>query len=100
MLNLLNRNGMTVKTQCINFEIAKQLEEFITKKTGRLERHLKADDELEIRLTVIKPQTHTNKEAEVKLGSLFVKKTADSFEEALSTCFDALESGLERRKNN
>lgn len=89
---------MTVRTQCINFEIARQLEEFITKKTGRLERHLKAEDEVEIRLRVIKPQTHDNKEAEVRIGDLFAKKTADSFEEAISDCLEALDKGLEKRK--
>lgn len=90
---------MTVKTQCINFEIAKQLEDFITKKTNRLERHLRADDEVEIRLTVIKPQTHDNKEAEVRIAGLFAKKTADTFEEAIATCLEALEGQLEKRKN-
>lgn len=89
---------MTVKTQCINFEIAKQLEEFIAKKTGRLERHLKPEDEVLIRLRVIKPQTHDNKEAEVMIGDLFAKKTADTFEEAIADCFEALNQGLEKRK--
>lgn len=89
---------MTVKTQCINFEIAKQLEEFIAKKTGRMERQLKAEDEVEIRLRVIKPQTHDNKEVEVKIGDLFAKKTADTFEEAIADCLEALEKGLEKRK--
>lgn len=89
---------MNVKTECINFEIAKQLEDFIAKKMGRLERHLQASDEVVIRLRVIKPQTHDNKEAEVKIGDLFAKKNADTFEEAISNCLDALESGLEKRK--
>lgn len=90
---------MKVRTECINFEIAKQLEDFIAKKMGRLERHLQANDEVEIRLRVIKPQTHTNKEAEVKISGLFAKKEADTFEEAISACLEALESGLEKRKN-
>lgn len=89
---------MKVRTQCVNFEIAKQLEEFISKKTSRLERQLKPEDEVEIRLRVIKPQTHDNKEAEVRIGELFAKKTADSFEEAISDCLDALDKGLEKRK--
>lgn len=89
---------MNVKTECINFEIAKQLEDFIAKKMGRLERHLQANDEVEIRLTVIKPQTHQNKEAEVRIADLFAKKTADSFEEAITACLEALNGQIEKRR--
>lgn len=89
---------MKAKTQCINFEIAKQLEEFISKKLSRLERRLRPDDEVEIRLTVIKPQTHQNKEAEVRIADLFAKKTADTFEEAITDCLEALDGQIEKRR--
>lgn len=90
---------MKVNIQPVNFEIAKQLEDFIEKKLNRFARHLHEDDLVDIRLSVVKPQTQNNKEANITIGSMFAKKTADSFEEAISSCIDALETQLEKRKN-
>ena len=50
-------------------------------------------------MSVIKPQTNANKEVKIRIAGLFAEKTADSFEEALDACLNALESQLERRKN-
>ena len=46
-----------------------------------------------------------NKEASVKLmvppaADLFASKTADTFEEAIDLCLEALESQLEKNKNS
>jgi len=91
---------MNVTINAVNFEIAKQLEDFIDKKMNRFARHLDAEDKVEIRMSVVKPQTNLNKEVKVRIGGLFAEKTADSFEEGLDACLAALESQLERRKNN
>lgn len=91
---------MNLTINAINFEIAKQLEDFIDKKMNRFARHLNADDKVEIRMSVVKPQTNLNKEVKVRIAGLFAEKTADSFEEALDACLNALESQLEKRKNN
>ena len=90
---------MNVTINAVNFEIAKQLEDFIEKKMNRFERHLNANDKVEIRMSVVKPQTNQNKEVKVRIGGLFAEKTADSFEEGLDACLSALEGQLERRKN-
>jgi len=91
---------MNLTINAVNFEIAKQLEDFIDKKMNRFARHLSADDKVEIRMSVVKPQTNLNKEVKVRIAGLFAEKTADSFEEALDACLNALESQLEKRKNN
>jgi len=91
---------MNLTINAINFEIAKQLEDFIDKKMNRFARHLNADDKVEIRMSVVKPQTNLNKEVKVRIAGLFAEKTADTFEEALDACLNALESQLEKRKNN
>lgn len=89
---------MKVNIQAVNFEIAKQLNDYIAKKTSRFERHLKDDDELMIKLTLVKRETAMNKEAQVRVGNLFAEKVCDTFEEAISNCIEALDGQLERRK--
>lgn len=91
---------MKLNVQAINFEIAKQLDEFINKKTARFGRHLREDDELSIRLSVVKPATNLNKQADVRIGDLFASKTCDTFEQAISEALDALDARIEKRKEN
>ena len=90
---------MTLSIKAVNFEMAKPLEDFIDKKLSRFGRHLNADDNVEVRMSVIKPQTNMNKEVKVRVGGLFAEKVADTFEEGIDACLSALESQLERRKN-
>ena len=90
---------MTISINAVNFEMAKPLEDFIEKKMNRFGRHLNADDKVEIRMSVIKPQTNQNKEVKVRIAGLFAEKTADTFEEGLDACLSALEGQLEKRKN-
>ena len=90
---------MTLTINAVNFETAKPLEDFIEKKMSRFGRHLNADDKVEIRMSVVKPQTNDNKEVKVRIAGLFAEKTADTFEEGLDACLSALEGQLERRKN-
>lgn len=83
----------------VNFEMAKPLEDFIEKKLNRFARHLSADDKVEIRMSVIKPQTNMNKEVKMRIAGMFAEKTADTFEDGIDACLAALEGQLERRKN-
>ena len=83
----------------VNFEMAKPLEDFIEKKMSRFGRHLNEDDKVEIRMSVIKPQTNQNKEVKIRIAGMFAEKTADTFEEGIDGCLAALETQLERRKN-
>ena len=90
---------MNLTINAVNFEMAEKLEQFIEKKMNRFDRHLNADDKVEIRMSVIKPQTNLNKEVKVRIAGLFAEKIADSFEEGLDACLNALEGQLERHKN-
>jgi ribosomal subunit interface protein len=83
----------------VNFEMAKPLEDFIEKKMSRFGRHLNEDDKVEIRMSVVKPQTNQNKEVKIRIAGMFAEKTADTFEEGIDGCLAALETQLERRKN-
>lgn len=94
---------MEIKIKAIHFDITEKLTAFINKKMDKLARRFDAIAEADISLKVIKPETSMNKEASLRLSipaadDLFASKTADSFEEAIDLCIDALEKGLEKNK--
>lgn len=94
---------MKLNTQAVNFEIAERLEKYIEKKTRRYEKLLPAEAELEIRMTVVKPETNLNKEVNIRIigmgAEIFAQKTCDSFEQAIDESLDALNRQLEKRKD-
>lgn len=95
---------METKIKAIHFDISDKLVEFINKKIDKMTRRFEAVTEAEVTLKVVKPETAMNKEAGVKMiipqaSDLFASKTADTFEEAIDLCLDALERQLEKNKN-
>ncbi len=94
---------MEVRIQAIHFEIAERLEAFINKKVDRLARRYDTIDYVDVNLKVIKPETAMNKEAVIKVivpqhGEIFTSKTANTFEEAVDLCLEAVERQLEKAK--
>lgn len=95
---------MEAKIKAIHFDISEKLVNFINKKIDKLARRFDAVTEASVTLKVVKPETAMNKEAGVKLSvppadDLFAFKTANTFEEAVDLCLDALERQLEKNKN-
>lgn len=95
---------MEVKIKAIHFDITDKLVAFINKKVDKLSRRFEAITEVEVTLRVVKPETANNKEAGIKLlvppaADLFASKVADSFEEAIDNCLEALEPQLEKNKS-
>lgn len=95
---------MEVKIKAIHFDISDKLVAFINKKTDKISRRFEAITEIEVTLRVVKPETANNKEASVKLtipqsADLFASKVADTFEEAIDNCLEALEPQLEKNKD-
>ena len=94
---------MKLIAKAVNFEIAAHLEKYIEKKTRRYEKLLPPSAELEIRMTVVKPETNLNKETAIRiLGvgmELFAQKVCDTFEEGIDDCLEAVEKQLEKRKD-
>ena len=94
---------MKLYTKAVNFEIAERLEKHIEKKTKRYEKLLPESAEMEIQLTVIKPETNLNKETHVRVvgsgAELFAQKVCDTFEQGVDDCLDAIEKQLEKRKD-
>ncbi len=96
---------MEVKIKAIHFDATAKLEEFINKKAQRLARRNEEVTEFNVTLEVVKPKTSMNKEAAIKLiipnrEDLFASKVADTFEEAVDLCIDALERQLEKFDKN
>ena len=94
---------MDLRIQAIHFDIADRLSDFINKKAERLARRFPAITDFEATLRVVKPETAMNKEAVIKVNipqdELVATKVADSFEEAVDLCLEAIERQLEKRKN-
>lgn len=96
---------METKIKAIHFDISERLTSFINKKAEKMARRFEAIAEIEVTLKVVKPETAMNKEASVRMvaptaADLFASKTADTFEEAVDLCMDALERKLEKNKNS
>lgn len=94
---------MEVNIKAIHFDITEKLLSFTNKKIEKLARRFDYLSDVNVNYTLVKPETAKNKEAGVEVhvpgsGKLFASKTADSFEEALDLCLDALERQLERTK--
>ena len=94
---------MKLNTKAVNFEIAERLEKHIAKKTKRYEKLLPESAEMEIQLTVVKPETNLNKETHVRVvgvgGELFAQKVCDTFEQGVDDCLEAIEKQIEKQKD-
>ncbi len=93
---------MELRIQSINFEATEQLKGFVEKKIKKLEKFSGNLIQTEVLLKVIKPETAKNKEASVKInlknGEAFASKVADTFEEAIDLCAEALEKQIRKTK--
>ena len=89
---------MDIRIQSIHFDASEQLEAFVQKKVSKLEQYFDGIILAEVIMKVVKPETAQNKNASVKLkiknGDLFAEKTADTFEEAIDECAEALSKQL------
>jgi len=93
---------MKLRIQSINFDATATLESYINKKTSKLDKFFDEIINVEVYLKVVKPETATNKEAEIKISipnvDFFASKTCDSFEEAVDLTIDALEKQIRKYK--
>jgi len=96
---------MEVKINAIHFDATEKLNDFINKKVDKLAKKNELVSTAEIILKVVKPETAMNKEASVRLTvprseDLFASKVADTFEEAIDNCMDALKKQLEKGRRD
>lgn len=94
---------MEIRIQAIHFDASQKLEESINRKAERLARRFATISLIDVTLKVVKPETAMNKEAIVKAvvpqqDDMIADKTADTFEEAIDMCLEAIERQLEKVK--
>ncbi len=93
---------METRIQTIHFDASEQLKNFIQKKVSKLEQYFDGILLSDVILKVVKPETANNKHASIRLkiknGECFAEKIADSFEESIDVCVEALEKQLLRFK--
>lgn len=86
---------MELRIQSVNFDATDKLEAYIGKKSKKLKRFFDDFLTMDIYLKVIKPETASNKQAEIKATApgveFFASKTRDTFEEAIDLCLEAIE---------
>ena len=95
---------METTINAVHFDISERLTQFAERKADRLARRYVDLMAIDVTLRVVKPETAMNKEAVVKaevpgVPEIVATKTADSFEEAIDLCMDALDHQLERVKD-
>ncbi|MBQ7689906.1 MAG: ribosome-associated translation inhibitor RaiA [Muribaculaceae bacterium] len=95
---------METKIKAIHFDATEKLEQFINKKVEKLAKHNEEISGAEVNLRVVKPESAMNKEASIRLSApqrddLYASKVADTFEEAIDQCVDALKRQLEKGKD-
>lgn len=96
---------MEIKIKAIHFDATEKLQQFINKKVDKLVKHNEEIADVEVTLKVVKPESAMNKEAGIRLempqrDDLFAGKTADTFEEAIDLCVDALKRQLEKARKD
>ena len=93
---------MKVRIQAINFDATTALESHVNKRLLKLEKNFDEILNVDVYLKVVKPETATNKEAEIKLSipniDFFASKTCDTFEEAVDLSIDALDKQIRKHK--
>lgn len=93
---------MKLRIQSINFDATASLESYINKKSLKLDKFFDEILNVDVYLKVVKPETVTNKEAEIKISipnvDFFASKTCDSFEEAIDLTVEALEKQIRKYK--
>lgn len=94
---------MDVTIQAIHFDASEKLVAFINKKAERLQRHYPEITTVDVKMTVVKPETAMNKEVVLKViqpqAELVATKVADTFEEAIDLALEAVDKMLEKSKD-
>ncbi|MCQ2129712.1 MAG: ribosome-associated translation inhibitor RaiA [Bacteroidaceae bacterium] len=93
---------MEVQIKSIHFDATEKLQDFVQKKTAKLEKLCDEIQKVEVQLTVTKPQTAVNKQAAITVkvpgNTYYAEKLSDTFEESIDGCIDALKVQLEKFK--
>lgn len=91
-----------IQIQSLHFDASETLKEFIQKKVSKLGKYSDEIISADVILKVTKPETSNNKDASLKIivknDELYANKIAESFEEAIDLCTEAIEKQLIKYK--
>ncbi len=94
---------MNIKINAVRFNPDQKLETFINDKVGKLSKFAPESLGAEVTLKVDIPENPNNKVAEIRLlikgNDLFASKRADSFEQGIQECIDAIRAQIEKNKD-
>ena len=94
---------MNIIINSVKFKADEKLERFVNEKVAKLDRMADNIVRCEVTLKVDKPETDNNMIDEMQLflpgQTLFNSKQADTFEQAVADCVDAMKNQVERYKN-
>lgn len=94
---------MEIRIQAMKFDASEKLQAYIEKKVSKLEKVFDSILTADVYLKVVKPETENNKEVEIKLqvanSEFFAAKIANTFEQAVDECADALEKQIKKQKD-
>ena len=95
---------MNIKINDVHFTADQKLVDFTKKKVSKLDTFFEGILGAEVIMKVVKPEAANNKEVELILSipsnePLFAKKLADSFEEAVDLCVEAIRRQLSKTKD-
>ena len=93
---------MNTTINAVKFKADPKLEKFVNEKVAKLDRLIDNATKCEVILKVDKPESDNNKIAELSLNlpgqTLFNSKQADTSEEAVSECVDAMKAQIDKYK--
>lgn len=93
---------MNTTINAVKFKTDEKLEKFVNEKVAKLDRLIDNATKCEVTLKLDKPETDNNKIAEISLNlpgqTLFITKQADTFEEAVAECIDAMKGMIDKYK--
>ncbi len=91
---------MEIKLKALKFDVGEKLTDFVEKKVSRLSKFFEeATQEAEVVLEDLKKE---GKKAKIQIhipgDSLIIERVADTFENAITECVDAMKEKLTRAK--
>lgn len=93
---------MNIIINTAKFSASEELEKFIRDKVAKLDRVIDNATRCEVTLKIDRPESANNKVAEISLllpgQTLFNSQQADSFEQAVSACVDAMRVQVDKYK--
>ena len=90
---------MEVRIKSLKFDADKKLIAFVEKKVARLEKFLAgAQTDVEVTLTLEKDAKGAKIKIPVPGSELLIERNADTFENAITECVDAMKEKITRNK--